>query len=457
MVGFERSHPLIAKTPAEIASRTEPGTREERWYSVWLLVALYVLSFFGRQIISLMVDPLERSLHLSEIQIGILIGFAFTSLFTIGGVVFGWVADVYPRRIIIFVGTIAWSLSCIACGFASSFQWLFVARMGVGIGEATLIPAAYSFLSDVFPRRRLASALGVFSFGAILGVALSLGLGGMVLSFFSHSGGIDTPMGHLQPWQAAFILAGMPGLLAGFLALTLHEPPRVRDLRGSRSVLGPLVSLFRSNPRVMAAQFTGFSLNAFVGYTLMAWAPVFMSRTYGWGAMQIGPAIALAFGLSGALATVGSGFLADHLWNRGVRGSHYLLAACALGVATPFGAIAFLSSRPPVFLVGIAIVYFASALSLNMGATSLQLLTPPALRGRLSGLYLLCTNMVGAGLGPLVVAGITQKLLRDTSKVGIAMAVVTPLSAVLGALVLGAARRQYAATITSTEQQSGSQ
>ena len=423
---------------------TEPGARA--WYAVWMLVLLYVLSFFGRQIISLLVDPIEKSLGLTEVQIGLLIGFAFTLLFTIGGIVFGWVVDVYPRKLIIFCGTVAWSLSCIGCGFATSFEWLFLARMGVGIGEATLIPAAYSFLSDVFPRRRLATALGIFSFGATFGIALSLGLGGYILEVFGHSSGMQTPFGHLEPWQAAFVLAGIPGLLWSLLALTLPETPRNRQA-SQRSVIKPLVALFAAHPRLMFAQFAGFSMNALMGYSLMAWAPAFMGRTYGWHSAEIGPALALALGISGAAAALGSGVVADRLWARGVGGSHYLLAAAALGVAAPFGSIAFLASSPWVFLSGLAICYFSSALCLSMGATSLQLLTPPSLRGRLSGLYLFCTNMVGAGLGPLIVAMLTQHVFHDRAKVGVAMAIVTPVASILGAVILGSARQRYSRTI----------
>jgi len=197
----------------------------------------------------------------------------------------------------------------------------------------------------------------------------------------------------------------------------------------------------------MATLFAGFSINAFMGYSLMAWAPAFMGRKYGWTSIEIGPAVALAFGFSGALATLGSGFAADYLWARGVRGSHFLLATAALLLAAPFGVFAFLSPSPWLFLTGISVVYFASALCLNMGATSLQLLTPAELRGRLSGLYLFCTNMVGAGLGPLVIATVTQSVLHDRNKLGLAMATVIPVAALSGAIVLSLGRRSYAEAI----------
>jgi MFS family permease len=440
-------HPSIAS--ARPAVEPEPGARA--WYAVSLLLCLYILSFFGRQIISLLVDSIEKSLGLTEVQIGLLIGFAFTLVYALGGIAFGWIVDTFPRKVIIFLGTIIWALSCIGCGFATSFEWLFVARMGVGVGEATLMPAAYAFLSDVFPRRRLATALGIFSFGATFGIAMSLGLGGYLLGVFSHSHGIKTPFGHLEPWQAAFVFSGCPALVFGLLAFTLPEPKREKRAAGQHAAIKPLITLFRQRTGIMMAQFAGFSMNALMGYTLMAWAPAFMGRTYGWRSAEIGPALALAFGISGAIATLGSGYLADRLWSRGVKGSHYLLAASALAVSSPFGVAAFLSPSPWIFLLGMSVVYFAAAVALNMGATSLQLLTPPALRGRLSGLYLFCTNMVGAGLGPLIVAMMTQHLFHDRAKVGIAMAIVTPTAALAGAIILGLARRRYAEIITAAE------
>jgi len=419
------------------------------WYAAGVLVTLFVLSFFGRQIISLMVDPIERSLGLTEVQIGLLIGFAFTLLFTLGGVFFGLVADLYPKRIVIFLGTLAWSVSCIACGFARSFTWLFIARMGVGIGEATLVPAAYALLSEVFPRDRLATALGVFSFGACLGIALSLAFGGFLLGVLSNSSSYLTPLGRFEPWQIAFMLAGIPALAASTLALTLPEGTHLASLGRTPNLVAPLRELYRRHPRVILTQFAGFSMNAFMGYSLMAWTPAFMGRQYGWRLSAIGPSLALVFGISGALATMGSGLLADRLTTRGVRGAHFVLASAALAIAAPFGIIGFHSTSPALFLGCAFALYFASALSLNMGATSLQLLTPAYLRGRVSGLYLLCTNMIGAGLGPLSVAGMTQHLFHDHAKLGLAMSIVTSVSALVGAALLSSAKGAYGAAIAA--------
>lgn len=434
------THPSVASP--------EPGARA--WYAAWLLVSLYILSFFARQLISLMVEPIEKQLGLSEVQVSLLIGFAFTLVFAAGGIFFGWLVDTFPRKLIIFWGTVFWSLSCIACGFATGFKSLFLARMGVGIGEATLLPSAYAYLSDTFPRRRLATALGIFSFGATFGVALSLGLGGSLIALFAHAQGLQTPFGHLAPWQAAFVIAGLPGLVVAGMAFTLPEaPPPPRATRAA--VIQPLVALFRRHPGVMTAQFFGFSMNALMGYSLMAWGPAYMGRAFGWHAGAIGPALAVTLGLSGAIATLGSGPVADRLWARGLRGSHYLMAATMLAIAAPAGAMAFLSSSPSVFLLGAFVVYFASALCSNMGATSLQLLTPPPLRGRLAGLYLFVTNMVGAGLGPLIVALLTQDLFHDRGKLGLAMAIVIPCAALAGAATLGLARSACARILADAE------
>jgi MFS family permease len=430
--------------------------RASAWFAVWLLMVFYVCSFFARQIISLLVDPLEKQLGLTEVQLGLLIGFAFTILFTVGGVVFGWMVDTYSRKQIIFWGTICWSLSCIACAFASSFNWLFAARVGVGVGEATLMPAAYAFLSDTFPRHRLTSALGIFSFGAIFGVALSLGLGGSLLGVFTETDGVQTVVGHFEPWQAAFAVSGLPGLFFAWFAFFLPETLRTSS-KASRRFLKPLGKLFARRPAVMFAQFLGFSMNNLMGYTLIAWAPTMMGRVYGWRFAEIGPALGLTLGVSGTLATLGGGFLVDRLWSRGLSDSHYRFSGITLACAAPLGAIGFLGANPWMFLGGVFAVYFASALCLNMGATSLQLLTPPALRGRMSGLYLLSTNLIGAGSGPVIVAYITQTVFHDKGKVGLAMAIVIPLSALIGALTLWCARGAYARAVVASTSESEEQ
>lgn len=257
---------------------------------------------------------------------------------------------------------------------------------------------------------------------------------------------MQTVAGHLEPWQAAFAISGVPGLLLAWFAFLLPEARRV-STNATQRVLKPLVELLAQRPAVMAAQFLGFSMNSLMGYSLMAWAPTFMGRKFGWHSAEIGSALGLAFGLSGAIATLGSGIAVDRLWTKGVRGGHYLFASVALAIATPAAAIAFVGASPWIFLAGVFIIYFASALCLNMGATALQLLTPPALRGRLSGLYLFWTNMIGAGLGPLIVAYMTQNVFHNKAKIGSALAIVTPVSAFLGALILWSARRAYALAV----------
>ena len=444
-------HMTLRQLPSETSSAPDSEPSKGAWYAVCLLLLLYILSYVGRQIITVLVDPIEKTLGLTDIQVGLLVGLAFTLVFAFCGILVGWLVDTFPRKIIIFVGTIIWSLSCIMCGLSTSFEWLFIARMGVGIGEATLMPSAYAFLSDVFPRRKLATALGIFSFGSTFGVALALGIGGYVLGFFSHSQGMQTPVGHLEPWQLAFVFSGVPALVLSALALTLPEQRKPKHTTERRALIKPLITLFRTHTWVMSAQFIGFAMNALMGYTLMAWAPAFMGRSYGWRPVEIGTALALVVGISGAVATLGSGFVADRLWSRGVQGSHYLLASLVLAISVPFGIIAFLSPYPWVFLLGASVVYFAAAVSLNMGATALQLLTPPPLRGRLSGLYLFWTNMFGACLGPLIVAILTQHLLEGRAKVGVAMAIVIPLAAMAGATMLCLARHRYADIVTAAE------
>src|SRR5258708_31858672 len=165
--------------------------------------------------------------------------------------------------------------------------------MGVGIGEAPLVPAAYAVRSDTFPRGQLATALGVFSFGATFGIAISLGLGGYLLALFARSRGIETPLGHLDPWQAAFVIAGCPPLVFGLLALTLPEPTRKKRASGHPPAATPLLAVLRRRRGTMTAQFAGLSMNALMGYTLFTRVPAIMSRYTGMSPTGNVPALEL--------------------------------------------------------------------------------------------------------------------------------------------------------------------
>ena len=197
------------------------------WYALFVLVLVYVINFIDRQIISILAQDIKRDLQLEDAQIGFLYGTAFAVFYALFGIPLGRLADSWYRGRLIAIGLGLWSSMTVLSGFASSFAMLATARIGVGIGEASASPAAYSMISDRFPKEKRATALSIYSSGLYIGGAISLPIGGFVLSGWNRAfpDPATAPFG-LVGWQAAFLAVGLPGLLLALWVMTLREPLR---------------------------------------------------------------------------------------------------------------------------------------------------------------------------------------------------------------------------------------
>lgn len=197
------------------------------WYVVCVLTVAYLLSFLDRQILALLVGPIRQDLDISDTQVSLLGNLAFGIFYTLLGLPLGRAADRFSRRGIIAAGVATWCLMTAACGLARNFVQLFLARVGVGVGEAALNPAALSMISDYFPRRTRGRALTFYNMGVSLGVGVALIFGGQVIAWVAAAPPVELPgIGVLRAWQTVFILVGLPGLLIALLMLTVREPVR---------------------------------------------------------------------------------------------------------------------------------------------------------------------------------------------------------------------------------------
>ncbi|HEV2816075.1 MAG TPA: MFS transporter [Allosphingosinicella sp.] len=197
------------------------------WYALIVLVLVYVVNFIDRQIISILAQDIKRDLHLTDAQIGFLYGTAFAVFYALFGIPLGRLADSWYRGRLIAIGLGLWSSMTMLSGFASNFTMLATARIGVGIGEASASPAAYSMISDYFPKEKRATALSIYSAGLYIGGGLSLPIGGLVSSRWNAAfpDAAEAPLG-LVGWQAAFLAVGIPGLLLALWVVSLREPQR---------------------------------------------------------------------------------------------------------------------------------------------------------------------------------------------------------------------------------------
>src|SRR5215468_8403498 len=195
-------------------------------YVLGILVVVYVLNFLDRQILSILTERIKADLGASDAQMGFLYGTAFAIFYALFGIPLGRLADVWDRRRLISLGLSVWSLLTAASGLARSFAELALARIGVGSGEASASPAAFSMLCDAFPPAQRATVLAIYSSGIYIGAGLGLGVGGLIVDRWDLAWAGTSPPFGLRGWQVAFFAVGLPGLLLALLVASLREPVR---------------------------------------------------------------------------------------------------------------------------------------------------------------------------------------------------------------------------------------
>ncbi|MBX7494183.1 MFS transporter [Qipengyuania sp. 1NDW9] len=250
------SQPTSAETTNIPAGEEETKVPAYSWYALSILVVVYVLNFVDRNIISILAEDIKADLGLRDDQIGFLYGTAFGVFYALFGIPLGKLADSWHRVRLMTAGLAIWSAFTALSGFAKSFATLSVARIGVGVGEATASPSAYSLISDWFPKKMRATALAIYSSGLYIGGGVSLLIGGAIVENWNEAYPVDAPLG-LAGWQAAFIIVGLPGLLLALLVFTLREP-----LRGQSEgiVTPPPKDPFRGFFRELVAVIPPFTL-----------------------------------------------------------------------------------------------------------------------------------------------------------------------------------------------------
>ncbi|MDC7810570.1 MFS transporter [Sphingomonas koreensis] len=417
------------------------------WFSVTILLLVAIMSYLDRQIISLMVEPIKASLGVSDFEIGLLQGVAFGLFYAVFGLPIGWLVDRYSRRKIIYFGMTLWSLAAGACGLASTYTHLLLARFGVGVGEASLSPAAYSMIADLFPPRRLALALGVFATGSSIGGALAYMAGGALIAKFEAMGAMALPgVGVLEPWQLVFLVTGLPGVGIAALMFLVPEPVRRHRKLDLDAPDRGVMHFLLANRRYFICHFLGFGLVAVMAYGTAAWAPAMLMRRYGLGVAEVGIILGTIGALSGIPGFIFGGWFVDRWFARGQRDAHlrYFVYACLIGVAMAIIAFQLADGILWLFIPAYALLHFLQPFT-GPAVAHLQIVTPNEYRGRISALFVLVFNLMGMCLGPPSVAFITTFVLHDPMQVHwsltIMYVVVGLCAATLFRLALAPARR----------------
>jgi MFS family permease len=418
------------------------------WYVVGVLMLAYVFSFIDRQIFSMVVGPLRRDLHISDTQVSYLQGLSFVVFYTFFGILIGRLVDIYSRRTIIAIGMVLWSLFTTACGMATTFPQMLLLRMGVGVGEAALSPAAYSLVADYVPPRRLAIAISVYSAGIYIGSGLSFLLGGLVRSYAANHGVSHLPfIGQIHSWQLLFFVVGVPGILLAPLLFTVREPLTRGGSVHSVVPIGKVFSYIFDNAKTFLLHNIGFGLLSLGSYASAAWVPEFYVRTYHWDIRNVGLVYGLLVMTCGPLGIIGAGRLADYLRARGRANANIYVGMWIAIIWTPIHFLMFLAPTAGWATVWLVPASMLAAAPFGIAPAAIQQMMPPNMRGQASAVYLFVLNLIGLGLGPTLVGLCTDHIFHRDDALRYSMVMVTATASVISVLLLFRCLKPFLASL----------
>ncbi len=401
------------------------------WYALGVLTLVYVLNFLDRSLIYILFTPIKRELALSDFQLALLGSTSFVIFYTLLGIPFGRLADRVNRKLLIAAGLAVWSLFSGLTGFADGFWQIFFCRVMVGVGEATLGPAALSLLSDYFPQRLRATVGAIYSSGIAAGGGIAFFLGGWIAGTYG--------------WRWAFYLLGFPGLVLCLMVLGLREVQRGRtEVAGAATTPTSSVPqettsrdwriIFKSVP--LRFHCLGYALFALAANSLTMWGPAFFTRVHGMDIATIGfmaGTLAVAGGVPG---TILGGYVADRFRRRG-RGGRMLFTACGALAAIPLWFILLFSNTPALLVVAILIMYGVALMWLGPAAADVQDIVGPQLRGLGIGVYFFTVNVIGYGIGPPIIGKVNDLFGVSSAPQRMRYALlIAPLACLLSALFL---------------------
>ena len=397
-----------------------------RYFVLTMLIIVYTLNFLDRQILSILAVPIKAEFNISDAQLGWLGGIAFGSVYSVLAIPAAWFADRFSRTWIMTGALAIWSGFTAFCGMAASFPQLFMARMGVGIGEAGGVAPAYSLISDYFPAKQRARALAIYSFGIPIGSAAGILFGGLVAKAIN--------------WRFAFIAIGVAGLVIAPLFRFLVKEPTgtAADARAAEVDKAPgIITVARiafAKPAFWLLSI-GAGCSSLVAYGLMFWLPAFLTRSLKMDLVATSEFLATILFFAGITGMALGGFLADALGKKR-KGAYPLIPACAFLISAPLYVLGVLAKTPHEAFLLFLIPQALGLMWLGPVLTAVQHLGPPRARSQMSALFLLINNLIGLGVGPYFFGKVSDLLKPTYGSDSIKYAFICGLSFYLLAAVL---------------------
>jgi MFS family permease len=444
-----------AETPA---SGARVGLEQEAfpapaysWYVMALVFSGGCFAFIDRIIVSLVTPAIQADLALSDSQLGLLQGLAFALFYTLFGIPLGLVADRSSRKWLLTAGMTAWSVMTMLCGTARSFGTLFLARLGVGMGEASLNPSVTSLIGDLFPERTRPRAFAVYVMGQGVGHGLAYVFGGMLLAWLVARGGLDLPaLGTFKPWQAIFVIVGLAGLIpAALFALTVREPKRreVSNAQKGRASAADIRKFWRLNLPTLLCHHFGIALTVMTAYGFGNWMPTFFLRVHDWTPQRFAVIYGSTSIVLGVLTPFAVGWLTTWFKDRGLRDASWRIALAGSIGCSGFGAIAPLMPTPELSLIIYILAGICASPPAVLAMVAISEFVPNEMRGVITGGYFMIIGIISTGLGPFAVGLATDYLFVDKASIGRSLSLVSIATGLPAAALLYFGLRSFRASL----------
>ena len=440
----------------------EQFSRAYLGYVIAILTLASTFSIIDRQILNVMIGPVKRDLGgISDFQVSLIMGFAFTFLYSIMSYPAGWISDRYNRKNLMVVGIASWSLLTMVCGMVNQYWHLFLARMGVGVGEATLGPASNSQLADFFPPERLPLAIGIVSSAPFIGQGLANIAGGPLIDYLEATPNFVLPvLGEMFSWQMVFIVVGAPGLLIALAMWGLREPARTNRINTDSDVAAgvPFSEVWRfvrERGWFFFFLFTAYLCLATQGWSLFSWIVEYYVRNHEWTRTQIGLTYGSIAMVIGILGSITGGLWAGRLLKRQVADATLRIVMYGTIVLLPTATALTLLSDPWIAIGLLVPVTFCMAMPPGLIMATLQGVAPNELRGQMVAFYLIAVNFLSYTFAPSLPALLSDFVFDSELALGKSISILAVINYTIAAICLGLCLKYYRSAVAKAKAWTG--
>ena len=417
--------------------------KKHSYSAVAILTLAQVFAFIDRQIPSMLVEPIKQDFNLTDSQIALLGGAAFSIFYAIMALPIGYAVDRYARTKVLGTGIFLWSLMTALAGLANSFGKLFGARIGVAVGEAVMAPISVSLVGDSFPENKQGKPMGIITAGVYIGIGITLLGGGFLIDYLTSIGGITLPLiGYLKPWQATFMIVGIPGLVLAIAAFYLKEPRRIEEQADSNHLVDKknVFLHLKEHRKTLIPMFGGLIFMALIFYSFSFWAPTMMIRTFDISLTEVGFILGMITIISSITGTIIAGSVVDYLRNRNYSDAPVRAAMIAVILALPpIISLSFVQTELGAWICIAMYLLFISSFA-PLGLLAISGVSTGNVKGQTAAIHAFLMMAFGLSLGPQLTAFFTDFVFVDPNllinSVSLTGLIVLPISALLFKLSL---------------------